>query len=50
MARFLLGRTWQSLILLLLVSLIGGGAPSNQVVRGPMSIVERASVAAPRVR
>ena len=34
----------------LLVSLISGGSPSNQVVRGPMSIVERASVAAPRSR
>jgi LacI family transcriptional regulator len=31
----------------LLVSLIGGGEPANQVVRGPMSVVERATVSVP---
>jgi LacI family transcriptional regulator len=31
----------------LLISLIDGGEPANQVVRGPMAVVERASVAAP---
>jgi LacI family transcriptional regulator len=32
----------------LLISLIEGGEPGNQVVRGPMSVIARASVARPR--